>query len=60
SDRLQVELGQGISRTGQETLDAQMQVAQKVFKKDDALYLTAERDVYDDFNIGVKIVFRFK
>nr|MDA8164883.1 translocation/assembly module TamB domain-containing protein [Desulfobacteraceae bacterium] len=42
-DRLQVELGQGISRTGQETLDAQMQVAQKVFKKDDALYLTAER-----------------
>ena len=26
----------------------------------DALYITAEKDVFDDFNAGLKIVFRFK
>jgi translocation and assembly module TamB len=59
-ERLQIEVGRGITRQGRETLDARLAIAEDVLSRDDALYITAERDVYDDFNVGIKIVFRFR
>ncbi|MEW6488298.1 MAG: translocation/assembly module TamB domain-containing protein [Thermodesulfobacteriota bacterium] len=60
ADRFDLLIGQGVSRTGQETIEAQFRLADGVVRKDDTLYLRGERDVYDAFNAGVRIVFRFR
>ncbi|MDT8334823.1 MAG: translocation/assembly module TamB domain-containing protein, partial [Desulfurivibrionaceae bacterium] len=59
-DRFDVVVGRGISRQGNETIGAQYRLADSVMRDGDELYLVAERDVYDEFNTGVRIVFRFK
>jgi autotransporter translocation and assembly factor TamB len=59
-EKLEIELGREISRMGRETVEAQLAVAEDLFRKEDALFLTAERDVYDAFNVGIKVIFRFK
>jgi hypothetical protein len=59
-DRFEVEIGRGVTRAGQETIDAQFRLAEDVLRDGDVLYITTEKDVYDDVNAGLKIVFRFK
>lgn len=59
-DRLQLNIGQDISRGGNETLAAQYRLTQNWLTDRDILYLTSERDIYDDYNAGAKIVFQFK
>jgi len=59
-DRFEIMIGRGVSRLGNETLDAQYRLADDVLRDGDELYLVAERDIYDEVNVGLKIVFRFK
>ncbi|NTV53062.1 MAG: hypothetical protein HGA76_08635, partial [Candidatus Firestonebacteria bacterium] len=59
-DRLQLNVGREISRDGAETLEAQFQIAENWLINRNKVYLISERDVYDDFNAGAKIVFQFK
>jgi len=59
-DRFQVEVGRAVTRAGEETIDAQFRLTEGVFRDGDTLYLTGEKDVFDFYNAGVKIVFRFK
>ncbi|MFO7709463.1 MAG: translocation/assembly module TamB domain-containing protein [Desulfobacterales bacterium] len=59
-DRLEVEVGKSLSRTGQQTVDAQFRLAEGFIRRGDTLYLTGERDVFDSYNAGVRLVFRFK
>jgi translocation and assembly module TamB len=59
-DRFDLEVGRGVTRTGEETLDAQFRLGRGVIRHGDTIYLTGEKDIYDDFNAGLKIVFRFK
>jgi translocation and assembly module TamB len=59
-DRFQVEIGRAVTRAGEETLDAQFRVKEGIISDGDTLYLTGEKDVFDFYNAGVKIVFRFK
>lgn len=59
-DRFEVEVGRGVTRTGDETIDTQFRLAEGVLRDGDVLYLTAEKDTFDDVNAGVKIVFRFQ
>jgi translocation and assembly module TamB len=59
-DRLQLNIGQDISRSGNETLAAQYRLTKNWLTDRDILYLTSERDIYDDYNAGAKIVFQFK
>jgi hypothetical protein len=59
-ERFQLEIGRGITRMGRETLEAQIAIAEDLLKREDALFVTAERDVYDDFNVGIKFIFRFR
>jgi hypothetical protein len=59
-DRLQFSIGQNVSRNGNETLDAQFQIAKNWLSTRDAVYFTSQRDIYDDYNAGAKIVFQFK
>ena len=59
-DRLDLEVGRQISGSGQETLEAQLRLAEGLLLPGDRLFITSERDVYDNYNVGLKIVFRFK
>ena len=59
-DRFQVDVGRAVTRGGEETLDAQFRLTQGIISDGDTLYLTGEKDVFDFYNAGVKIVFRFK
>ncbi|UCD77907.1 MAG: translocation/assembly module TamB domain-containing protein, partial [Desulfobacterales bacterium] len=59
-DRFEVEVGRGISRQGEATINSQFRVADDVLVDGDSLYLTGERDYFDYYNGGVRLVFRFK
>ncbi len=59
-DRFELEIGKGVTRKGDETIEAQFRLADQVFAKDGTLYVLAERDMFDNLNAGLKIVFRFK
>jgi autotransporter translocation and assembly factor TamB len=59
-DRFEVEVGRAVTRAGEETLDAQFRLTEGIISDGDTLYLTGEKDVFDFYNAGVKIVFRFK
>ena len=59
-DRFEAEMGRDITQGGEETLEARFRLLQGVFQDKDVLYITGERDVYDFYNAGVRIVFRFR
>jgi translocation and assembly module TamB len=59
-DRFQLEAGRAVTRAGEQTLDAQFRLTDGMISEGDTLYLTGEKDVFDFYNAGVKIVFRFK
>ena len=59
-DRFDVEIGRGVTRAGEEVIGARFRLAEDVPRDGDVLYITTEKDIYDDVNGGLKIVFRFK
>ncbi len=59
-DRFDVEIGRGITRQGEETIHSQFLLADDIFIDGDSIYLTGERDYFDDYNGGIKLVFRFR
>jgi translocation and assembly module TamB len=58
-DRFDVEVGRGVTRTGDETVHMFFRVADGVVQPRDTLFLTGEKDVFGYYNGGVRIVFRF-
>jgi autotransporter translocation and assembly factor TamB len=59
-DRFDVHIGRAVTRSGEETIEAQFRIAEGVLRDGDKLYLTGEKDIWDFYNAGLKIVFRFK
>jgi translocation and assembly module TamB len=59
-ERFDVEVGRFVTRAGDETINAEFRLADDVVRRGDTLYLTAEKDIYDYYNAGIKIVFRFR
>ncbi len=59
-ERFDVELGRSVTRAGDETINARFRIADGVLRQGDTLYLTGEKDVFDQYNAGVRIVFRFR
>jgi translocation and assembly module TamB len=58
-DRFDVEVGRGITQGGEDTIHSQFRLADDVLLDGDSLYLTGERDYFDFYNGGIKLVFRF-
>jgi translocation and assembly module TamB len=58
-DRFDVEVGRGVTPTGDETVHVLFRVADGVAQPRDTLFLTGEKDVFGYYNGGVRIVFRF-
>jgi len=59
-DRFEVTHGRRVTRSGEETLEAQFRIGEDVFKDGDSVYITGEKDIFDFYNAGLKFVFRFK
>ncbi len=59
-DRFDVDVGRDVSQKGEETIEAKFRIQEGVFRPTSTLYLTGERDRYDDYNVGMRLVFRFR
>jgi translocation and assembly module TamB len=59
-DRFEVHIGRAVTRSGEETIEAEFRLADGILRDGDKLYLTGEKDIFDFYNAGLKIVFRFK
>ena len=59
-ERFDIDFGREISKTGQETVEAQFRLVEGLLLPGDLLYIISDKDVYDSYNVGMKIVFRFK
>ena len=58
-DRFHFVTGRDVSKGGSLTTEASVRVAQGTFVEKDTLFLVGERDVYEEYNFGVRILFRF-
>jgi|GEM_PF-1520584 hypothetical protein len=59
-ERFDLDIGRQITSRGEDTVEAQFRLIEGLLLPGDRLFITSERDVYDNYNVGVKIVFRFK
>jgi translocation and assembly module TamB len=59
-DRFRVTMGRRVTRSGEETLEAEFRIGKDVLKDGDSIYITGEKDVFDFYNAGLKFVFRFQ
>ncbi len=59
-DRFDLVIGQGVTQKGEETIEASFRLKENLLGEHDTLYLRSEKDVYDAYNAGVRIVFRFE
>jgi translocation and assembly module TamB len=59
-NRLEVQIGRELTRSGDVTAETRLLVKKNLFRKGSALYLTGEQDKYDQDNIGLRITFKFK
>jgi hypothetical protein len=60
SDFLEVETGKEASQTGVESATARLRVWKGIFSQNSSLYVTGERDIYDRYNFGLRVLFRFR
>ncbi len=58
-ERFEVEVGRDASRNGEETVVGRFRLLRDVLVPGDALLLEGERDAWGDFNLGLRIRFRF-
>ncbi len=58
-ERLQINIGREITKQGDDTIEARFLLKNGLLTKNDSLYLTAEKDVWDDYNGGLRLIFRF-
>ncbi len=59
-DRLEVYTGRDTTRQGEETIEGRFRLRDGFLFDADSLYLESERDAYGDFNIGLKLLIRFR
>ena len=57
-DRLEILSGQDVSKSGVSTLEVSYRAWEKVFRESGSVYVVGERDVYEDVNIGLRLLFR--
>ncbi|MCH8215462.1 MAG: translocation/assembly module TamB domain-containing protein [Planctomycetes bacterium] len=55
-DRFEYESGQNVSYSGADTWEARFRVKRELFSERDDLYLVGQRDEFDGYSIGVRLV----
>ncbi len=59
-DRFEIDFGRGVTKSGERTVEATFRLSELEPGKRKVYYLTAEKDRYDAYNYGLKLVFRFE
>ncbi len=59
-ERFEIQIGRAVTRGGERTLEARFRLADPWLRENLSLYLTGEKDVFDQYNAGVRLVFRFR
>lgn len=59
-DRLEVVSGRDVSRAGVLTVQATYRLREGLARERDAVYLVMERDSFEDYNVGLRLVLRLK
>jgi autotransporter translocation and assembly factor TamB len=57
-ERFDIDIGRDITKSGDDTIEASFELGRDIFKRQGVYFITAEKDVYDNFNMGFRIVFR--
>jgi translocation and assembly module TamB len=57
-DRFELETGRNVSRAGVETIEARFRLTDDILGAGEAIYLTGERDEFEHYDVGLRIVFR--
>ena len=58
--RLELQIGREVTRSGSMTAEARLLLKKDPVARRSALYLTGEKDVYDQENVGLRIIFKFR
>jgi len=59
-DRFDLDYGRGITRSGEQTFESTFRLTDRSGATGRVYYLTGEKDRYDAYNYGLKMVFRFE
>ncbi|GAB4264553.1 MAG: hypothetical protein Kow0092_16310 [Deferrisomatales bacterium] len=59
-DRFDIQIGREVTQSGDQTVDARFRLTEGALGRNDTWYLVGEKDVYDDLNAGLRLVFRFR
>ena len=59
-DRLEVVTGRDVSRSGTVTVEATYKLREGFARDRDALYVVLERDTYEDYGLGLRLVLRMR
>ncbi|MDP1602659.1 MAG: translocation/assembly module TamB domain-containing protein, partial [Legionella sp.] len=57
-DRIELQIGREMTRSGSVTIDARLLLRNNPIGDASTLYLTSEKDIYDQYNAGLKILFK--
>ena len=59
-DRFETQFGRDITESGDPTIDMTFRMTEDILWKGGTLYLTSEKDRYDDLNYGVRFLVQIK
>jgi hypothetical protein len=59
-DRFELDYGRAVTKTGEQTVETTFRLSDQSAGKKRVYYLSGEKDRYDAYNYGLKVVFRFE
>lgn len=58
-ERFEMDYGRTVTESGGATIDTRFRLTGDLAGTGGALYLTSQKDAYDDYNVGLRLLFRF-
>jgi len=59
-DRFELDYGRALTKSGEQTIESTFRLSKKETEEKKVYYLSGEKDRYDAYNYGLKVVFRFE
>jgi len=59
-DRFELDYGRAVTKSGEQTIESTFRLSEQTTEKKKVYYLSGEKDRYDAYNYGFKVVFRFE
>jgi hypothetical protein len=59
-DRFELDIGRGFTKSGEQTVESTFRLSEELSGTGRVYYLTGEKDKYDAYNYGMKVVFRLE